>query len=448
MQNVPNIVRERLKRTATSSSHPDANVLTAFAEHSLPEAERALVLDHLARCGDCREIIAVALPASESAQRVVQPAPRSWLAWPVLRWGSVAAGIVAIASVGIVYYRRPAEQFSMRSDAHLSVPTQEPKIATPDSAIKDKASAEAAPRPAPSVSSEATDRQLGEAGKKTVSKLVAPAPAAPSREAVHGSAHPYNSSQFPHGPKLADAWQQNYAQNQNQAVPAANSPFAKQQVAGDLAANVKIPAQTEKVAVEAQSAQLEAKDQGIAAGGSLPPQPAQQDEMRARVDRAKPAAAEAGSGASSVPAAPAPVGDLLASSTTSILWNISASGLLQRSFDHGATWQPIDVNANPPAASLQVSATSRAKVRKMASPVFRTLAMNGSDIWAGGSAGALYHSLDAGNHWRRISPAADGIILTGDILSLQFPDSEHGRLATSTSEIWTTQDSGQTWKKQ
>ena len=56
MQNVPKIVRERLKAGAPAAQHPDANALTAFAERLLPERERALVFDHLARCGDCRDI--------------------------------------------------------------------------------------------------------------------------------------------------------------------------------------------------------------------------------------------------------------------------------------------------------------------------------------------------------------------------------------------------------
>src|ERR1700758_5331321 len=51
MQNVPNIVRDRLK-AATAVSHPDADTLTAFSERLLPGAERAVVLEHLARCGD------------------------------------------------------------------------------------------------------------------------------------------------------------------------------------------------------------------------------------------------------------------------------------------------------------------------------------------------------------------------------------------------------------
>jgi hypothetical protein len=54
MENVPKIVRERLRVVTVAVDHPDADVLTAFAERALPEAERATVLGHLARCGGCR----------------------------------------------------------------------------------------------------------------------------------------------------------------------------------------------------------------------------------------------------------------------------------------------------------------------------------------------------------------------------------------------------------
>src|SRR5258708_23121971 len=102
MPELPQIVRERLKASPLPGIHPDADVLTAFGERLLPESERALVMEHLARCGDCREVIALALPASEVADvataRIVK---RGWFAWPSLRWAWVAAGIVAVASVGV-----------------------------------------------------------------------------------------------------------------------------------------------------------------------------------------------------------------------------------------------------------------------------------------------------------------------------------------------------------
>jgi photosystem II stability/assembly factor-like uncharacterized protein len=78
---------------------------------------------------------------------------------------------------------------------------------------------------------------------------------------------------------------------------------------------------------------------------------------------------------------------------------------------------------------------------------FRAVAANGADVWAGGSWGLLYHSLDAGNTWVRVLPQAGGNALSGDIVSLQFPDAQHGSVATSTSETWTTGDGGQTWQR-
>jgi photosystem II stability/assembly factor-like uncharacterized protein len=87
-------------------------------------------------------------------------------------------------------------------------------------------------------------------------------------------------------------------------------------------------------------------------------------------------------------------------------------------------------------------------VRKIASPTFRAVAATGTDVWAGGTSALLYHSQDAGDHWIRVMPAASGATLTGDIVSLEFLDMQHGKVSTSTAEIWITTDDGQTWQKQ
>jgi len=82
--------------------------------------------------------------------------------------------------------------------------------------------------------------------------------------------------------------------------------------------------------------------------------------------------------------------------------------------------------------------------------IFRALSVssNAAEVWAGGSSGALYHTVDAGNSWARVLPSAVGLVLTGDILIIQFSDPRNGTITTSTSEIWTTPDDGQTWQKQ
>jgi photosystem II stability/assembly factor-like uncharacterized protein len=145
-------------------------------------------------------------------------------------------------------------------------------------------------------------------------------------------------------------------------------------------------------------------------------------------------------------------------------WTVSPAGTLQRSSDGGSTWQTVD-----PSASLSVS-MARAAVTAQAgpvatdpkkenlnrktgtapnpSPVFRAVAANGPEVWAGASGGLLYHSPDGGNRWLLVAPAEVGTILTGDIVNIQFSDPQYGRIATSSAELWTTFDAGQTWHKQ
>jgi photosystem II stability/assembly factor-like uncharacterized protein len=36
--------------------------------------------------------------------------------------------------------------------------------------------------------------------------------------------------------------------------------------------------------------------------------------------------------------------------------------------------------------------------------------------------------------------------LKGDIVTLSFPDAQHGRLETADHDVWTTNDGGKTWQ--
>src|SRR5579859_2662680 len=69
--------------------HPDADQLSAFAEHALAEHERQATLLHLAVCPVCRAIVALSLPPAESVAeplpaRVRSPWFSGWnLAWPI-----------------------------------------------------------------------------------------------------------------------------------------------------------------------------------------------------------------------------------------------------------------------------------------------------------------------------------------------------------------------------
>ncbi len=111
MEGVPGIVRQRLQdadegitrshQLRPDGPHPDAEVLTAFAEQSLAECERAQVFDHLAQCGDCRDVVFLAAPQTEPVQVLQKiPARGGWLSWPVLRWGVLGTcGVIVGAAM-------------------------------------------------------------------------------------------------------------------------------------------------------------------------------------------------------------------------------------------------------------------------------------------------------------------------------------------------------------
>jgi hypothetical protein len=108
-------------------------------------------------------------------------------------------------------------------------------------------------------------------------------------------------------------------------------------------------------------------------------------------------------------------------------WTLNSDGSIQRSLDSGRTWQTIPVSGKT---------------------IFRALAANGLDIWVGGSAAALFHSSDAGQHWTQVRPTANGEALADDIIGVEFTDTLRGKLTTASEETWLTMDAGETWQKQ
>ena len=73
MEQLPKIVGQRLQAVSRAEAHPDANLLTAFAEKSLLPREQTQILEHLAACSECREVVAQAQP-EENLQHVAAAA--------------------------------------------------------------------------------------------------------------------------------------------------------------------------------------------------------------------------------------------------------------------------------------------------------------------------------------------------------------------------------------
>ncbi|MGO9087032.1 MAG: zf-HC2 domain-containing protein [Terriglobales bacterium] len=489
MQHVPKIVSERLRAATPVANHPAADELTAFAERSLPELERAIVLEHLARCGDCRDVLALALPASEPVQAVITPARGGWLSWPALRWGFAAAAGVAIVSLGIVQYQRhlqPAAMVAQRAPVPEVVATNvqtQPAAAAP--AEKDEQKVKSLP----DVSSRADAISAGKPAPQLMQPELVPRAriASPSVQqpagvvggaasgAVNGQvAH----NQFVHGPQMPNQWQQ---QNNVQASPAmAPPPVAGKQQAANLADHRGVPPSSRMVEAEASSqaapANAETNQESSLQAQAGQPEAQPGYALGGPVGKAKPPVTVEAANVPAPQTADAttqqelPVATGNASVTGRNLaqlsipaasrlprWTITSAGGLARSFDQGRTWQDVDVNAAPAAdfVSVEMAKAAPAKedckkvLKAAAAPIiFRAVAALGTEVWAGGSNGALYHSADAGGHWTPVVPSSAGAILSGDILVLDFSDAQHGKVRTSTSEVWITSDGGQTWQKQ
>src|ERR1700683_5036658 len=95
-----------MTETTQHGPHPQAEQLGACAEHALPGHERNQVLAHLAACGRCRQIVALAAHAEELESHALVAAaaavpavvahrrpPNSW--WTRWRLVWIPAAVVA-----------------------------------------------------------------------------------------------------------------------------------------------------------------------------------------------------------------------------------------------------------------------------------------------------------------------------------------------------------------
>ena len=110
MVDIPEIARKRLGARAAPEEHPGPDLLTAFIERSLGARERGEVLEHLAICQSCRDVLALAVeaaPVGEPAAGERVPAWRPWRRSWAFRWGVPVVATAALVAFAVLIGPRP-----------------------------------------------------------------------------------------------------------------------------------------------------------------------------------------------------------------------------------------------------------------------------------------------------------------------------------------------------
>lgn len=459
MSELPQSVRQKLAQGQNpAEAHPDADVLTAFAENTLTSREREGVLQHLGSCRRCRDLVHLGA-APVDAGLAPLPGSRSWLRWPMMRWAAAAACLVVVAGAVLLVYlpKRATEEFSRARVETSTIPpaTSAPKVQPQSSDLHGIEQRQGgASNPGPS-SRPASDFELDKNAAATVRQKDEKSLSSNARADRDVQTAPVQdegkTAKVATGNMVARKFQDKFA---NQNSPGGPSPLANQQVSQNttdqlkqqneayaykaapaapppapLAGAAPAPARAAKAPTEERTADM-------AASSTVP----MKKEM---AKAAEPAVANAESqvqttGEAANQAASANAVEVTTAKTkglagakmaqmqrlTAAIWRISQKSRLQFSNDGGQSWRNASLDANV---------------------VVRAVSALGADVWAGGNGGMLVHSVDSGASWQRVVPSVDGRQLSGDIVSVEFTDAAHGNVATSSGEVWTSDDGGRTW---
>src|ERR1035438_197232 len=421
MTEVPKIVYDRLRAAQTlpfgrpDQAHPDADSLSAFAERSLSATERDGVLHHLTSCGECREIVALALSAVEApilpatsdreAREPQSSAEASWTAgrfasmkpaWLRLgavgfgsgpRWTALAAGVVVVISVLALYPGKSTRQ-----------------IATNISSASN-----------PQIASSSAPKSPDAPGAKT-SQLSS----AKSADVQQPLGLPRSDSDK--GGVIAAGKHLDALTRRSAASPVVPAPAITSQMStvSNLMARNEAPA-IEKAKPALQGAETQAADSDLPRNdykdvGAV-------DELKKQKPRDATSASTLSTFGLASPGSPRPMATakIVASGNQSLdqiklQWTI-AGGVLQRSVDDGQSWQDSLHPSHP----------------------LLCYANHGQDIWAGGQAGTLFHSTNSGMTWAQVQPSSNGPLssdLTHIDLQGDAPDSTRITISTGNNEMW------------
>lgn len=216
--------------------HPNAESLSAFAEQALGERERGQVLEHLAVCGRCRHVVALAREAAD-AEAVATAARRTeiqpdawWKRWRIV-WVPTAV-VAAFAAASISVYIRQAAQ----SERTIKIAEQ--------TATQNVTMASNRPQPEPAKAAAAAPGEVAEVGKGKRAASTTPRARGRGRDVLYVGRPDYFGNMGVPEPPLSKVQEQELAaglaSSEKQSNNAAPPPSAMN---GALASKLEAPAE-------------------------------------------------------------------------------------------------------------------------------------------------------------------------------------------------------------
>jgi hypothetical protein len=390
-QEIPKPLRNALARQAVGDVHPSPDVLTSFMERTLASPESEVVTHHLAQCAECRDIVFLASNAAEDEvgdeRKLVAAATGRAAAMPI--------------------YAAALRPDTARAEASRHRWTIRTRWAVLSAAAVVLVSAGLA-----------LQYWRATSGYQTAPLTVAsnrPTPASPQAQQSAGTPSSQESAA-----KTPVA--QMFAKTTPRPTPAARAKKVPE--ATMIARNASDAIPSAPGAQPVPRATASTATAGAAVGGLSN---AVAPEVRPQSSFAESESAQSMQLQQRAPVLFGKSGMAMkAVSAVRPQWRIGPSGHLERS-----------TAANQWTRALDDQPTA-----------FHAVAVIGNDVWAGGNGGAFFRSSDGGEHWSKVSLAANSNVETGAIVSIRFDDPQHGVVASDSGTRWATTDGGITWTTQ
>ena len=410
---IPKSARDALAKQTTAEPHLSPDLLNAYVEQALSETEKVQVTAHLASCAECRDVLFLASAATqelEPALVAAAPVPRNVRP-------AVAAARAEQPQGCAVLQPRPKQPKMWR------------KWALPLTAVVVLGAAVLVER------------------ERMVDRLASPPAEMASMKQKAAEAQPSSTAVAP--PKADSQTRSNSVSiDFETAQSKPKSEAAKKDTRSEQARLDKQEADMLKRREQAEIASnLKNAPSKMVAGNAIAEQ---------RVQSPPPPAAPA-QRADATSAAPAVPGANGGNDLTYVSPEVKTQGLAKSlAADQAGALTTLQMERSPAPARTRWRISPDGHVEHSVGPstwervmaaepvTFRVVATVGSNVWAGGSDGALFHSSDGGHEWSRVALAGE----QGAITSIRFSTAQQGSLTSDSGATWTTADGGQTWSKQ